>query len=230
MFALDAASRTLLATAAFGAFGAAFVSTPLVARSEAGVFANPSPSVVPLPMRTAFIDVVPRRDPFAGGDTPARPNTPLNTALATTAMPSLPQIPSMPQIPGALGALPPNAGAGGDAFPFASTAGARIDAVVTAVITGPHPFALVDEAGTTRVLTIGDRIDGDAIVAIAVDGVRLSRGTRLPVAPASQPVAPLPPPLRTIVPVQPPPRGIAPTPVFASPPPAITARSITGGP
>ncbi len=226
MFVLDAASRTLLATAAFAAFAAAFVSTALVARSEAGVLAGPAPSVVPLPVRTAFVDVVPRRDPFTGGDVAARPGTaPAQTTALTATLPSLPQIPAMPQIPAALRALPPNAGAGNEVFPFA--AAARIDAVVTAVITGPHPFALVDEAGTTRVLTIGDRIDGDAIVAIAVDGVRLSHGTRLAVVPASQPASP---PLRTIAPVQPPAHGVSPTPTTASPAPAITARSITGGP
>jgi hypothetical protein len=229
MFALDTTSRTLLATAAFASFGAAFVTTPLVAPSEAGMLVGAAPSVVTLPRPTPFADVIPRRNPFAGDDAPARPNTAVaQTQAVQTATSSLPQIPAMPQIPAALRVLPPNAGAGADLFPL--PAGARTDAVVTAVITGPHPFALVDEAGTTRVLTIGDRIGGNAIAAIAVDGVRLSNGTRLPVAPASQPVAPLPPPLRAATPAQPPAHSVAPPPAFPSPLPAITARSITGGP
>ncbi len=37
MFALDAASRAVLAATAFAAFGAAFVTTPIVARGEAGI-------------------------------------------------------------------------------------------------------------------------------------------------------------------------------------------------
>ena len=95
----------------------------------------------------------------------------------------MPAIAPLPQIPAALRALPPNAGAGDNPFPFAT--GARTSAVVTAVITGPHPFALVDESGTTRILTVGDRIDGDAIVAIDAAGIRLSNGPTLAVERAS---------------------------------------------
>jgi hypothetical protein len=174
MFALDAGSRTALAAAAFAAFGAAFVTTPIVARGDAGVVAIPIPSVAPLPAQIALADVVPRRDPFAGGDTPATRPSP-GSPQTSIAMPALP---ALPQIPAALRPLPPNAGAGDAAFPFAT--GARTSAVVTAVITGPHPFALVDDGGATRVLTVGDRIDGDAIAAIDADGVRLSGGTALP--------------------------------------------------
>ncbi|HWT06909.1 MAG TPA: hypothetical protein VN224_14190 [Xanthomonadales bacterium] len=185
MFALDAASRTVLAAAAFAAFGAAFVTTPIVARGEAGVVADPTPSVVQLPARTAPADVVPRRDPFAGGDTPAaRPAAASQAPVATAA------IPPLPQIPAALRPLPPNAGAGDASFPFATAA--RTSAAVTAVITGPHPFALVDEGGTTRVLTVGSRIDGDQIVAIDAGGVQLSGGTKLAVARASESGTPLP--------------------------------------
>lgn len=194
MFALDAASRAALAAIAFAAFGAAFVTTPIVARGDAGVITVPTPTVIALPTSTAVADVVPRRDPFAGGDKPAaRSNAPppqMRTAL--------PPSPTLPQIPAALRALPPNAGAGDTAFPFAT--GARTGAVVTAVITGPHPFALVDEAGATRVLTIGDRIDGDLIVAIGADGVRLSGGTMLAVARASETGSPLPSPARAVLP------------------------------
>ena len=182
MLALDTASRALLAATAFAAFGAAFVTTPIVARGEAGTAAEPARAFASLAPRAAFADVVPRRDPFAGGDTPARASvSPPQARIAVAA------IPPLPQIPAALRALPPNAGAGDGTFAFA--AGTRIDAAVTAVITGPHPFALVDEAGTTRVLTVGDRIGGDAIVAIGADGVRLSGGTVLAIVRASEPAA-----------------------------------------
>ena len=189
MFALDAASRAVLAATAFAAFGAAFVTTPLVARGEAGIIVDPMPSVVPLPARATLADIVPRRDPFAGDDTPvARSDAPLSSGSS-----AMPLIAPLPQIPAALHALPPNAGAAGATFPFAT--GTHAGATVTAVITGPHPFALVDEGGATRVLAIGDRIDGEAIVAIDADGVRLSAGTMLAVARASEAV---PPQLRPI--------------------------------
>jgi hypothetical protein len=183
MFALDAASRTALAAAAFAAFGAAFVTTPIVARGAAEAVPAAAPSVVPLPARTALADIQPRRDPFAGGDVPAA--RPIAAPHVQTAMPATP--PLLP-IPAALRPLPPNAGAGDAAFPFAD--GTHTGAVVTAIITGPHPFAIVDEAGTTRILTVGDHVDGDSIVAIDGGGVRLSGGTLLAVARASDPVLP----------------------------------------
>jgi len=174
MLALDTASRTLLAAAAFAAFGGAFVTTPVVARGAGPVVADPLPSVVPLSPRTAFADIVPRRDPFSGGDAPAA----RRDAAPPPSPAAMPVLPPLPPFPAALRALPPNAGAGDAAFPFATAA--HTTATVTAVITGPHPFALVDASGTTRVLTIGDHIDGDAIVAIGGDGVHLFGGTLLP--------------------------------------------------
>src|ERR1700738_4818406 len=144
MFALHAASRTLLAAAAFASFGAAFVTTPIVARGDAGFVVDAAPPVASVTPQPALADVLPRRDPFAGGDTPARTNAqPPQPPIAAPALAALPQIPA------ALRALPPNAGAGDGAFPFAT--GTPIAATVTAVITGAHPFALVDEAGTKRV-------------------------------------------------------------------------------
>ena len=162
MFTLDAVSRAVLAAAALAAFGAAFVTTPMTARGDAGILADPTPSITSLPRRTALDEVVPRRDPFAGGDPPA--------ARSSAA-------PPFPHVPAALLPLPPNAGAKDTAFPFLP--GARTAATVTAVITGPHPFALVDDAGTTRMLTVGDRIAAESILAINVDGVLLSGGTTL---------------------------------------------------
>ena len=178
MFALDAASRTLLATCAFAAFGGAFVTAPMVARGEPGIVAEPAPSVARLPSRTAFADVLPRRDPFEGNDVlQPRPVPAAETALNMPAIPVGAHVAPPAQIPAVLRALPPNAGAGDTTFPF--PASAPVGAVVTAVITGPHPFALVDEAGTTHVLTIGDRIANDTIAGIDADGVRLSGGTLL---------------------------------------------------
>jgi hypothetical protein len=176
MFALDAGSRTALAAAAFAAFGAAFVTTPMTARGDAGIVAGSAPSVQSLPQAARLPDVPPRRDPFAGGDAPAA----RRGTAPPQAPPTMPALQPLPPIPAALRALPPNAGAPDGAFPFAT--GPRTTATVSAVITGPHPFALVDDGGTTRMLTIGDRIAGEQVVAIDATGVRLSSGTVLRVA------------------------------------------------
>lgn len=184
MFALDRSSRALLAALAFGAFGAAFVTTPIVARGAAGPIAGAALTVTPLPSRTAVAVVLPHRDPFADGDAPAVRSS-ASPAHAPNAFPAIPSF-AVPPIPAALRALPPNAGAAASESPFANTAR------VTAVVTGPHPFALVDDAGTTRVLTVGERIGAAAIVAIDAAGVRLTDGTKLPVAAASAPAHLLP--------------------------------------
>ena len=184
MFALDTASRAALAAAAFAAFGAAFVTTPMMARGDAGVAIAALPSGTSLPRRAALADVPLRRDPFAGADaSAARP-----AAVPPQSQLAMPVIPTLPRIPAALRPLPPNAGARDAGFPFAT--GARTTAAVTAVITGPHPFALVDDGGTTRMLTVGDRIAAETIVAIGADGVRLSSGDTLAVAHGSEAVAP----------------------------------------
>ena len=181
MFALDAASRALLAAAAFVTFGAAFVTTPIVARGEAGVHTARAPAFASLAPRTAFADVIPRRDPFAGGDIPVRAGVPQPQPQV-----AVPAIPPLPQIPAALRALPPNAGAGDGTFPFAT---GRERRTRHRGHPGPRPFALVDEAGTTRILTVGERIDGEPIAAIDANGVRLAGGTVLAVARTSEAAA-----------------------------------------
>jgi hypothetical protein len=217
MLALHAASRTLLAAAAFASFGGAFMTTPLAARVDAAAVAEPAPTVAALAPRTAFADVVPHRDPFAGGDAPGTHTGAPLPALQTATTTASAAIPALPPIPAALRALPPNAGAGDTPFPFAGGA-ACPTAVVTAVVTGAHPFALVDEGGMTRLLTVGDRIGADAITAIGSDGVRLTGGTLLPVARSSDAVA-APQPQR-----QPPVQPVTPPIALPTPP-----RSFSGG-
>jgi hypothetical protein len=197
-------NRALLAAAAFIAFAGAFVTTPIVARSAAGFAITRAPLVSAVPAPSAAAVVLPRRDPFTG-DAP-------RAVAATTAVPSgamplvqlpqippvgpLPQVPPLPQMPqmpplvrtpATLGALPPNTGAANVQFPLAAES-----ARVTAVATGAHPFALVDEAGTTRLVTVGDRLASDTVAAITAGGVRLARGKLLTVAPTSPPITPAP--------------------------------------
>jgi hypothetical protein len=190
MLALHRSSRVVVGAAALAAFSAAYVTTPIVARSQSGSLADRAAvraSAVPEPQA---VIVPPRRDPFAGA------------AIAEVAGAATPREPSarMPSIPAAIAPLPPNAGAATGPFPTAPSLR------VTAVMTGAHPFALVDEGGTTRILTTGDELGGALIAAIRFDGVHLASGAIVPLAtPASaqspspethlrRPAIPLPPP------------------------------------
>jgi hypothetical protein len=170
MFALNRSSRALLATSAFAAFAGAFVTAPLVARGAADDHIVRTAPAPPAATAGAFALVVPRRDPFAG-DPPAAPSSP-----PTALMSPIISTPPASEIPAAIRPLPPNAGAAGSALPFAAPPR------ITAVVTGDHPFALLDEGGTTRVVTVGDRIDGVVIRAITATAVRLADGTMLAVA------------------------------------------------
>ncbi len=184
MFALDGRSRALCACAAFAAFAGAFVTAPFAARGASGFDGSALPRAAVTASAAPFAVVLPRRDPFAGESSAAPSQATGNADTGTARTPvSTPAVPPFPQIPAAIQALPPNAGASGTVPPF--PAAAR----VTAVITGAHPFALVDEAGTTRLVTLGDRVGGNAVTAIGSGGVRLADGSTLPLAPQ----APSPP-------------------------------------
>lgn len=167
MLRLDRSSRAALAAGAFAAFAGAFVATPMIAGGTAPglVVDRALPASVAAP--DAFAPVVPHRDPFAD-DAPARGPVRLVT----------PSPPPVPVIPAALRPLPPNAGAIGGPPPSTSA-----QPHVTAVVTGPRPFALVDDAGTARLVTVGDSAGGRRIVAITAEGIRLAGGTTLTVAP-----------------------------------------------
>ena len=205
MLALGRRSRTVLAALSLASFGGAFALMPLGARGAAGdgpaavILATPAPPV----QREAA--VVPSRDPFAGPD-PAKSAAPSSTLAA---------LPSVP------GPLPPNLGAQGGQVPGPPPPLAR----VTAIATGAHPSALVEEAGNVRLIGLGDKLAGASVDAIDASGVHLSDHTtlgldgapaRAPAALTPVPVAPLPLPSR--VPPSPPPAFVPPSP----PPPRPT--------
>jgi hypothetical protein len=172
----------------------------------------PTAVAVVLPRRDPFAGDAPR---MVVTTTPASAAA---TALASaaTATPPFPAIPGSTSsgsaipfsvfpgravagvsVPAVLGPLPPNAGAPRAASPFgapppfgAPSPFAAPPVRVTAVVTGAHPFALVDEPGTTRLVTVGDRVAGQTIAAITADGIRLANGAVLTVAPGSSPVLP----------------------------------------
>ncbi|HZO92448.1 MAG TPA: hypothetical protein VFB22_01670 [Candidatus Baltobacteraceae bacterium] len=68
---------------------------------------------------------------------------------------------------------------------FAPPAGVR----VAAIVTGEHPAALVTDGSGTRLVGVGERVDGTRITAIAERGVRLADGRvlSLDVAPKRDP-------------------------------------------
>lgn len=173
MLALGPRSRAALSAVAFAACAGAFAATPPAARSssETPPAAGPQPSRRPDP---PVVAIAPRRDPFAADASVARADLAPSTPAALVAL---------PPIPATLNVLPPNAGASGNVAPFAAAA------TVTAIVTGPHPFALVDEGGSTRVVGTGEQIGAETVAAIGIDGVRLANGTTLRVAPAGSPPA-----------------------------------------
>jgi hypothetical protein len=168
--ALGSVPRAILAASAFSAFACAFAGVPLGARGAAGLDPAPLP---PSPKRRPAPPaiVLPHRDPFVGAEPPA-------PSASATALPAAPA-PAAP-IPASIGPLPPNAGAGILPFPFTAET-----IHVRAVITGTPPFALVEDAGTTRLVTVGDGVAGDTIAAITEGGVRLAHGRIIAVAHAA---------------------------------------------
>jgi hypothetical protein len=180
MFALRRSSRVAFGAAALAAFSAAYVTTPIVARSQSGSLADRVPERATASPEARAVVVTPRRDPFAGAriaettDSSPAPGIPRESAAR------------MPSVPAAIGPLPPNAGAAGGPFPIAPAMR------VTAVMTGAHPFALVDDGGTTRIVTTGDEIAGAVIAAIRIDGVHLASGAIVPLATPSSAQSPAP--------------------------------------
>lgn len=216
MFRVSRASRAVLAGAAFAAFAGSFVATPFDARGAADVAVRNAPRPAASTTPTGFAAVLPRRDPFAG-DPPAR-HAESPTPIAAARMPfAAPPMPAIPEgtIPATLAPLPPNRGALGTPLSNAGAAPGSLAGVgpsapslamygalaapapqigssvrVTAVITGTHPYALIDDAQTARLVTLGDRIGEDTVAAITADGVRFAGGRTLPLSPVSPPARP----------------------------------------
>lgn len=190
MLRLGPRSRGALAAAGLTAFALAYATTPLLAGDNGTPLAAETPLVRTVtPVSVSAAAVSPRRDPFAG--IPEPQGTAAPSAAAAAPAPTLPPLPSLPTIPGAIGILPPNAGAALGPPP-------RDDVRVTALVTGAHASAIVEERGKIRVVTLGDDLAGERVTAIDAAGVHVTDGTTYHIAPASQPlpmtVQPLAPP------------------------------------
>lgn len=124
------------------------------------------------PVPAADIPIV--RDPFTGE--PSSRSTVATAALPPASAPALPR--------GDVGPLPSNLAnpaiptVPADATPASTATATR----VTAIVTGAHPYAMVETAGNHEIKGIGDRIAGTPIAAIAIDGITLVGGQRLDVA------------------------------------------------
>ncbi len=165
---LDPFSRTAIVGFSALCIGGAFAFAPIRARGSVA-------ESVAAPARVAYgaVAAAPeavRRDPFTE---PAAipPPASSNAALA------------LPHPSAAVGPLPPNLSDDGiPAMPGTAAAGVRI----TAIVTGAHPYALIDAGGVHTIKGLGDRIGGVPIDAIDLDGIRLHDGTHLAVDPAAR--------------------------------------------
>jgi len=152
-------SNRLIAALAVACFAAAFALTPSEVRSRlsigpAAVLATAGATPAP-----AVVADVPAGDPFAA----RAPDD------------------DLPNVPAARPAVVPPARLGGRlALPLAPATTARVSAVGV----GARREALVDEGGHTRLVTIGDRLDGAPVTAIDDGGITLADGRRLVLAPA----------------------------------------------
>lgn len=164
---LDRFSRTAIVGFSALCIWGAFAFAPQRARGSVAV-SVPIPGLIE-PREAVAAPVPVRRDPFAE---PAATYAP---AVANSAL-------GLPRSAGTVGPLPPNLSDDGvPAMPAPSNGSVRI----TAVVTGAHPYALIDNGGVHAIKGLGDRIAGVPIDAIDLDGIRLHDGTHLFVDPVT---------------------------------------------
>jgi hypothetical protein len=169
---LDLISRGAIVASTALCVAAAVALAPTVARSAIAAASLPLPEL-PHITRDVADDALPiGRDPFAepAASAPApatlarsasSASSPSAVALGIAPLPSNLADETIPAIPGE-----PSA---------AATEGLR----VTAVVTGAHPYAMIERAGVHEIKGLGDRIGHSAIVGIDLDGVRLDDGSRV---------------------------------------------------
>ncbi len=215
MHTLDRHSRTIILSSSAVCLIGALAASPMTARS-AGAATPPlamqprSGLVAPMPVIPPRA-VRPQRDPFIG--TRDEDVAAAMPARKFAAVPALPPIADLPRVPAS---LPPNAGAGeGTAVAYAPGT-APITAAVRAVIVGPHPYAIVDEGSTTRVVGVGGDIGGKRVLAITLSGVVLGDGERLSLSRGAIDATPSPSPPPGARPA--PSDGASPAPAGSAPP------------
>jgi hypothetical protein len=170
---LDPFSRgAIVALSALCVVGILALAPVGVRSSIEDVHVQPPPLAVTAADRTGPVVAI-QRDPFT------EPIASVAPASAEVARASGGQ--------GALGPLPSNLSS--DTIPAVpGTSPNSSDAAprVSAIVTGAHPYAMLETGGMHLIKGVGDRIDGFAIISIEFDGVRLQNGQRLTVDPAGQ--------------------------------------------
>ena len=167
----DLISRSAVVALSALCVAGAIKLAPGQAQSAPGAAApRPLPSLVQLAAeRVASVPV--RRDPFA--EPAAGTQSVVPPAARTLAVEKMEPLPS--NLPNdTIPALPGSA-------PDPAASGSR----VTAIVTGPHPYAMLETGGVHEIKGLGDAVGGVAIAAISIDGVRLRDGRRLAVDPAA---------------------------------------------
>jgi hypothetical protein len=174
---LDPFSRGMLAAVAALCVTATLALAPIRARSSVEALVVPAlPVALANGDTVAVLDV--RRDPFdqpvtGGSIAPtAYPRTVRSTPGDDTAVEPLPATVANLVVP---------------AMPASATDQAGTGTRVTAVVTGAHPYALIDIGGVHSIEGLGDRVGTHTISAIDIDGVRLNSGERLRVDPETAP-------------------------------------------
>jgi hypothetical protein len=178
---LDPFSRGAVVTLCALCVAAALALAPIRARSsiDSAHLAGPSAPVGAATAAVPIETVV--RDPFAQPTTAAA-----SPARAVPA--SAPEPQARHFATDGIEPLPSNVG--NDVVPVVPGNAPQPEAdtvAVTAVVTGAHPYAMVNTRGVHEIKGIGDRVDGSAVVAIDITGIRLQNGIRLAVDPAGQP-------------------------------------------
>ena len=174
MIRLDQRSRTLALCASALCFAGAFTVTPGSARSADDPIRTENTHVRTAPSDAPLTMVRPRRDPFVGEE--------LARDASLGPAPPLPPIPmgTMPVV----SPLPPNAGAGLGVEQLGHFTSRAVH--LKAIVNGTRPVALIAEGLTTRVVSLGDIVEGTAIRGIARDRVTLADGTHLTLESESQ--------------------------------------------
>jgi len=169
----DSISRgAIVALSVLSVAGAIKLAPGPVQSAGAETAVRPLPTIHVAGERVALVTV--QRDPFA------EPAPPSPIPAAAPPAPRTLVSEKMETLPGNLANDTIPAVPGSTADPVAN--GPR----VTAIVNGPHPYAMLETGGVHEIKGLGDPVGGVAIVAIAIDGVRLRDGRRLAVDPAAR--------------------------------------------
>jgi hypothetical protein len=170
MYRLDPRSRAALATLAVLCFAAAFALTPNDAQSALPETVITERMANPEPADTVVTsDITPMRDPFLVANV-ERPSVPAPmAAFPPTALTPLPSNLSETTLP---------------TLPLGQIAGPTER--VSAIISGPHPYALVTNGNQTRLVSAGDALFASRVTAISIDGVTLANGLTIHVEASTQ--------------------------------------------